>query len=462
MISRLCVILIVSTLSGFCFAQSHKVTIEISNFPNEKVILTRIRGDNVLTVDSIRSPGTKFGFILPDNAPAGMYRLILGKTRMAEFQGGPPQILDILFNKEDISLSTDFYYPADSIKVYQSEENKLYYQFLNTYNDLEDRKHMIYPLLTSYPRATGFFGQLVDEFHNLQHEQLQLIEDCSGQDPESLAAKIIRMHWSPFLDGTKTEMERVVYMREQYFDELDFSDPLLLNSNMYAEKIIRYLSLYRNPRLTQSEQEDLFIEAVDHIFSEIIPHPDVQAFVLEYLVKGFEQFKFEKVLNHISENYLDESCEAVNKEMLQKRLESYKKMALGNTAPDIVLENSKGEYTALSAIDHQYVLVVFWATTCPHCNRMLPKLKKWYEENREIDLEVLAVSIDTSASEWRKKLAEYELPWINCNEHVGWNGRVATDYNIYATPTMFLLDRDRKILAKPVTFFEFWKEVNKL
>ena len=73
--------LLFSTLSLFCYSQSYKVTIEISNFPNEKVILTRIHGDKVLTVDSIRSPGESFGFILPENAPVGMYRLILGKTK---------------------------------------------------------------------------------------------------------------------------------------------------------------------------------------------------------------------------------------------------------------------------------------------------------------------------------------------------------------------------------------------
>jgi thiol-disulfide isomerase/thioredoxin len=117
---------------------------------------------------------------------------------------------------------------------------------------------------------------------------------------------------------------------------------------------------------------------------------------------------------------------------------------------------------ALSAIDHQYTLVVFWATTCPHCNKMIPRLKEWYVESREADLEVLAISIDTSRSAWRERSAELDLPWINCNESGGWNGKVAMDYNIYATPTIFLLDRDRKILAKPVTFYEFRKETGKL
>jgi hypothetical protein len=34
---------------------------------------------------------------------------------------------------------------------------------------------------------------------------------------------------------------------------------------------------------------------------------------------------------------------------------------------------------------------------------------------------------------------------------------VAIDYNVYATPTMFLLDKKKNIVAKPITFNELNK-----
>jgi len=40
----------------------------------------------------------------------------------------------------------------------------------------------------------------------------------------------------------------------------------------------------------------------------------------------------------------------------------------------------------------------------------------------------------------------------------GWDGDAATNYFIYATPTMFLVDREMKIFGKPMTF----EDVNKL
>lgn len=55
-----------------------------------------------------------------------------------------------------------------------------------------------------------------------------------------------------------------------------------------------------------------------------------------------------------------------------------------------------------------------------------------------------------------------QLSWINCNEQGGWNGNTARDYNLYATPTMFIMDKTRKIIAKPVTFGEFKREISRI
>jgi hypothetical protein len=43
------------------------------------------------------------------------------------------------------------------------------------------------------------------------------------------------------------------------------------------------------------------------------------------------------------------------------------------------------------------------------------------------------------------------------NDPKGWGGRVASDYYIYATPTMISVDKERKIIAKPLTIEELQK-----
>ena len=456
------VLLFISFLSAGCGAQTYSLKAHIDRLPGNKIVLTRIYGDDLFAVDSLIASGQDFNFNLPQNSPVGVYRLILGKTKRAEFMGGTPQSIDLIFNNENITISSDFNFPVDSLKIIKSDENKIYYSFLKKYDELEFRLQQVYPIIINYPKSTEFFKNAVDEFSKLQREQRNLSEEFFQKYPGTYASRIIKMYRTPFLEGAWTEMERVLYMRDHFFEGLDFDDKLLLNSNIYTKKIIDYLSLYRNQNLVQSEQEDLFIEAVDKILSATNNDRDVYGFILNYLVKGFEKFKFEKVLTHIADNWLGEGCETDNKSMLLKRVESYRKMALGNIAPDIVLEDISGNPVALSESGHKYNLVLFWASWCPHCKSMIPQLKQWYNVDRTIDMEIMAISIDTSRTEWQSMVEANNFQWINCNESSGWDGKVAVDYNLYATPTMFILDRNRKILAKPVTFYEFLQEVEKL
>jgi thiol-disulfide isomerase/thioredoxin len=443
-------------------AQSYNITASIKNLPEDKIILTRIRGDHLYTVDSLHSTSSGIQFTIPQNFPSGLYRLILGENQRTESIRESFPRIDLIFNKENIAIKSDFNFLFDSLKIIESEENKIYYSFLREYEQLEYRKHQVYPLLNNYPKETKFYKQIISEFHKVQHEQSQLIERMCTKHPNTYAAKLIEMHKTPFLEGDRTEMDRVIHMREHFFDDLDFTDTLLINSNIYTQKIISYLSLYRNPNMTQSDQEDLFIEAVDHILSNTNMDPKVFDFVLEYLIDGFEQFKFEKVLTHIADNYLDESCETEDEILLRKRLEAYQRMAVGKTAPNIIIEDIEGNMKALSELAHHYILVLFWASDCPHCNNMIPKLKEWYVEDREIDMEIFAISIDENLSDAKTIIYKNQLPWINCYEPGGWKGKAASDYNLYATPTMLILDHNRKILSKPITFSEFKRDVNKL
>ncbi len=92
---------------------------------------------------------------------------------------------------------------------------------------------------------------------------------------------------------------------------------------------------------------------------------------------------------------------------------------------------------------------------------MLPNLYQWYI-NRDIDIEVIAISVDSDIEAWKKFIEERGYSWINCNEPGKWDGKVTIEYNIYATPTMFLVDKDNKIISKPIDFNQFIDSVIEL
>ena len=54
--------------------------------------------------------------------------------------------------------------------------------------------------------------------------------------------------------------------------------------------------------------------------------------------------------------------------------------------------------------------------------------------------------MDTSRTDWLNFLRINNLNWLNVSDLEGWDGKAASDYSIYATPTMFLVDRNMNLI----------------
>lgn len=102
----------------------------------------------------------------------------------------------------------------------------------------------------------------------------------------------------------------------------------------------------------------------------------------------------------------------------------------------------------VSLADHQgkVVLVYFWATWCPYCRRELPAgVEQLTRERRGQPFTVLAVSVDEPrdlVASWVKG-AGVTLPVL-----LDYDGAVARDYRVTATPTTFVIGRDGRLVAR--------------
>jgi alkyl hydroperoxide reductase subunit AhpC len=80
------------------------------------------------------------------------------------------------------------------------------------------------------------------------------------------------------------------------------------------------------------------------------------------------------------------------------------------------------------------------------------------DEYRDKGLEVLAISIDKERTAWMNAISKGQYKWINYSELTGWDGKAAKDYGVWSTPRMYLLDSEKRIVAKPATVEEL-KEI---
>jgi peroxiredoxin len=174
--------------------------------------------------------------------------------------------------------------------------------------------------------------------------------------------------------------------------------------------------------------------------------------VTEYLIDGFKKFGFDEVVDYIIENYVIKDDICLNEKLettLQLRMQQAKRFKLSTTVPDLTLTTADEKEITLSKIPSEKILLVFYASWCPHCKEMLPKFAQIYNEKGKDKFEIVAVSLDTSKTDWVKFVADNNFKWLNVSDLKGWKGKAANEYSIYATPTMFLINNKLELLAKP-------------
>lgn len=439
---------------SFSGSSQHKLEGTIDGHPEGNVTLLEYFGDKHSFIDSTRTDANgRFSFTLKEGTPSGLYSVAIGRT----------PLFNIIYNQEDISLKFNLSQYSLPEFIF-SIENLIYYDYLVNAEKYDHKSGLITDILQYYPDNDSFYIYTRDHFFELQKAHREYTNRIIDEYPDKLVSSIIRSDRPAMIPEGFNWEELRAFHQNHFFDEIDFTDTILINTNILTGKCIDYLSFYSVDQSNKEIQEMFFIQAVDTILHKAMDNGKVFDFVMQYLIEGFDMYGFDRVISHIAENY-EPANSCVNedrKSELQKRVENLRKLAVGNTAPDIIIDKKGGGQFKLSELENDYVVVMFWASWCPHCNSMMPEINKLYSTENFPDFEVLAISLDTNANDFASALVSHTMPWINHCELKGWESKAAVDYSIYATPTMFLLDRNRKIIARPVSAYDLKVELNKL
>lgn len=442
-------------ISTVLYSQEYSIKISIKNFDKNEIYLAEIVLDKTNILDTaIINDNDEFVFFLNKKNHVGKYTILIDENVFA----------DVIYNYQNVVLSTLYEFPMDSLKVVSSEENRIFYEYLRFDQQTKLKLELLAPLIYHYPKTEKFYKNVSSEFVKTQQNYDDFVEEISKKNSQTFIYKLIKNYKKPFINPEFSYEESEEYLKKQFLDNICFTDTSLLYSDLYASKILEYFSLYSNNRLTQEQLENEFIKAVDEILFRADQNEKIYKTIVTFLVSGFQKYGFERVLIHIADNYLNKnSCEdEERKSELQKRLDSFKKMAIGETAPPIEIRDINNNLVSLSGIKTKYTLILFWASWCPHCNEMLPHLKRLYNNRNLPEFEILAISIDEDKDAWISAIEEYDYKWINCSELKGWNSKTANDYNIYATPSLFLIDKNRKIIDKPLSVDQLERKLKQL
>ena len=119
-----------------------------------------------------------------------------------------------------------------------------------------------------------------------------------------------------------------------------------------------------------------------------------------------------------------------------------KKQAPVDDGINFTVKDLDGKTVHLSDFRGKTVLLNIWATWCAPCKREIPELKEIYTEQRNNDIVVLGVLLDSDSPEASKPIVRNELQ-INYPVWYG-DDALAQQFNVQAFPTTVIIDKNGK------------------
>jgi peroxiredoxin len=454
-------------LSFTCIAQGYKVTLQTPNYTSGIAYLTYYYGKNINVEDSavINSKGTVV-FQKNEKLLPGVYSIVFP---------GKSKLFDFLVDKEQtISIKADTADLINKTIVNGSKENILFQQYQKF---IASKSGPLQKELNAFKDSKNKSDSDLHEknYRDLNKELNDYRNKIISQHPESMLATLLSSMREPQVLNQKPvtrqdSINNYQYYKKHYWDGITFTDDRIIRTPFFLPKVERFF------REVVSPAPDSIIYESDYLLLRARTAPEMYKFLLNWLTDEYINPKYmgqDAVFVHLFEKYHSKGISSWlnEKQMTAISNRAYMLMSnlIGEQAANLEMVDSAGKSTPLYEVNANYVIVCFWDPTCSHCREEVPRLDSLYHAKWEKE-GVKMYGVLTEAKEqakWREFINKYNLhSWINVyqtDEQKKQNDDAKKPsykqlYDVTQTPTLYLLDKDKHIIAKKLT----WQQMDEV
>ncbi|AZA82022.1 TlpA family protein disulfide reductase [Chryseobacterium lactis] len=409
-----------AVMAAFALQAQFSVTIQTpADFKDQDAILYTLNGSKDVIVTKEQSKNNTWTFKYPSHY-MGMMKV---------YFPGSNNTINFISENKNISLKLDVQNNKVKDIIYLDEANEL----MSKQQEGSQKKELILPALAQikeyYKDNTDFGKALKTE-----------IERLSGTSGSIDAAQhpfisYYNSNYSKFLSNSSDPAKKV--NQDEIINFLDKSNDMLESSSLLRPVLVAYLNSGGNTNVAGS---------VDKLLDRLKVETPRGQTVLSELIEIFDVYQ----MDDLKTKYLGlaKNLKCTINDRLASTLKSNANVEIGAAFPNYKFK-SPANTTAKSIYDVKAdkKVVVFWSSTCSHCETELPKLLEKYNDLKSKNIQVIGLSLDVDKSSYTKRIAAF--PWVNDSELQGWNSSYVDMYNVHATPTYFILDANNKIINKP-------------
>jgi thiol-disulfide isomerase/thioredoxin len=437
------------------FSQSgYKLDFKIKGWKDTTAYLGYYQGEATFLKDTakVNSQG-EFSFDGKKPLPQGVYFTVLKKTKIFDFVVSTNQHFKLETNSED-------YYK--NMKVTGDEDNTLFFGNLQ----YESEKHAVAdPYIKIIQDSTLKDEQKKKEareaFGKVRDEVMKYQNDIMAKYPATLTARIFKANKQIEIpdppkkaNGTIDSTFQLRYYRQHFFDNLDLADDALtrLPQPIYQQKVKEYLSKLFLP------QPDTITRAIEDIVAKARKNPETYKYLVYhcvYLYQTPEIMGLDEVFVNLYNKYfasgeMDYWANAQVKKSLKDYSDKVSRAMIGRIGPNLLMQDVNLQPHSLYDIKKKYTIIYFFDPDCGHCRQESPKLVDFYNKNKvKYNLEVFAVSSDTSIQKLKNYIKEMKMTWVTVDGPRSYlNDHYTKLYYTESFPTVYVLDEKKKVIAR--------------
>jgi len=408
--------------------------------PINNLILSQFNGQESPLSKTKISDG-KFTFNIPvASFYPGVYRIILNPQQR--------KFVDIIMaDTTGFEITIDADKPEGAPLFAGSQLNTKWYAYKEAAIKSQERNRALIQFTDVYPdKNTAFYALAIKEIEREIKDFEIHFNTFIKENKDNLAGKMVAN--KPFyfpniklpLKGQEKDFQA------KYWRGIDASDPSLLRTPLYVEHILNYFGFFLQEQPGPEADANLRT-AVDSVMIKFGKNKETADFARQFLTEGFKQLDKPALLQYLDETYsaTQQCTDELEEKELKERLAGYNALKIGFNPPAIKIPDYAGNTTSFLESAADTLILVFWATWCPHCQQMLPVLKEKLAAKK--NWAVVAVSVDDDKEAFEKVMKEYPMFRHYCDLKK-WQSQPVMDYHINATPSFFMFDKKRTLQGK--------------
>jgi thiol-disulfide isomerase/thioredoxin len=444
------------------YAQGNRITLQTPSYDTGLVYLTYHMGKNLNLADSGRLKKGVVTFSRQEALPPGIYSIVYpGKTLTSDF---------FIDKGKDITIIADTS-KLSSIIIKGEKENDLFLQyqrFIASKGAVMHKARMAY--MSSKNKADSVKNR--ENYDKLNEELIDYRNDIIKKHPESMMAAVFKAMKDPVMPEKKPKthqdsVDNYNYYKSHYWDGVTFMDARIIRTPFFLPKLERY---YRD---VIAQDPDTIINDIDYKLLYARNSPEMFKFMLNWLTDEYLNPKYmgqDAVFVHLFNKY---HSKGLSPWLNEKQMETVSKRAymqmlnqIGEKAANMEFLDPHNKVTPLWGLNADYTIVIFWDPTCGHCKEEIPRIDSVYRADwKEKNVRIYAVLTEDKFNEWTKYISDHHITdWTHVYqtkemvdaEKAAQRPGFRQAYDILSTPTLYLLDKDKNIIGKKLS----WSQLN--